>query len=406
MPLSLSNVSNFLKYFILLIFIFSFLHCSASRYTKEETRNYNSVSPAVRILLNEPAASLKLDVNDEVILFAGGKEIGRKTGRGELLFEEKGGLNLTDGRAKYEADYFLLRPVRNFFFNDKKLAGDIKVLSDGKKVYLINSVPIEEYLKGVIPSEMPLGRGNEYYEALKAFAICARTFTMQKISSGDKIFDVRTDVRDQVYGGTAGRQLISDKAVDATSGMIVTYQGKPATVFYSSTCGGYTEDIENVFGSMKLPYLQSIKDGEGPFCSVSPQAQWEEIFSKERIIDLLESSGKIMKDGYELDDIEINSRFRSGRVNELEIMLSSSNSVKLYGNNIRFVFLTSRNQPLNSNNFEIIKSGAKFIFKGRGWGHGVGLCQWGALSQSVKGESYTNILKHYFPGTEISGNND
>jgi stage II sporulation protein D len=394
-------------FFLLTIISFHFISCAPSGGSRFTPGKKGTSPPAVRILLNEPSENLQIKLDDDITLFADNKETG-KFRKGVMLdFIERDGLTFNSGRRGVKADAFTIKPSKNFTYAGKLLGGDIKLISDGKKIYLINTISIEEYLKGVIPSEMPLGTGNEYYEGLKAFAICARTFTLQRISSSDNIYDVRTDVRDQVYGGIGRGKDISNRVVDDTRGMILTYKNEPATVFYSSTCGGRTEDVENVFGSTGVPYLRSIVDGNPPFCSASPQAQWEEKLSGERIIALLQNSGKLNGGSYTLTDLKINSRFRSGKINELEIIVSGKNtgrkSVKLFGNSIRFILLSARNQTLNSNNFEITKSGNEFIFKGKGWGHGVGMCQWGTLIQSVKGISYIRILEHYFPGTKITG---
>jgi stage II sporulation protein D len=413
MSFRFSFLKNILLKFFILLFPFIIISCSASRTVrqvpperKEAPVIKTSAAPPVRILLNEPSVNLEIRLNDDIQLLADNRLSGNFRKGDIIRVIQKNGLDLSIGNKNFMANSFILRPMKYFNYSDRILQGDIKILSDGNNIYMINTLSLEEYLKGVIPYEMPLGKGNEYYEALKAFAICARTFTIKRISASSGLFDVRTDVRDQVYGGLSRAQEISNRVVDETRGQILTYNRQPATVFYSSTCGGKTEDVINVFGGEAVPYLKSVTDGNPAYCSASPQANWEESFTGERIISLLKKSGKLSEGTYTLADIRVNSLFRSGKINELEIFLSSRSgerkSVKLYGNNIRFVLLTGRNQALNSNNFEVIKKGNGFIFKGKGWGHGVGLCQWGALIQSTKGIAYNKILSHYFPGTQIS----
>jgi stage II sporulation protein D len=397
-----SGLSNKLLKLLTILIPFFLFSCSTSRVTLPSKTKTST--PAIRILLNEPSAKLLIKVYEDGDLISD-KNVRIKIRKGDMLnFSEEKGLVLKSGRSVHKANFFIIKSNKSFTFNDRKYSGDMKVISDGKFVYLMNLLDVEEYLKGVIPSEMPLGRGMEYYEALKAFTIVARTYTFQRLADSGKLFDVRTDVRDQVYSGIDRHHVLSNRVVDETRGMLLEYQNQPAMVYYSSTCGGATEDIENVFGNSKIPYLKSVNDGNPPYCSASPRFTWEEKFTGERIISLLNTSGKINTKDYQLSDIKINSRFRSGRINELEILLKHKNGshpVKLYGNNIRFILLTGRNQTLNSNNFEIIKNGREYIFKGKGWGHGVGLCQWGALIQSTQGKDYSSILRYYFPGTEI-----
>jgi stage II sporulation protein D len=394
-----------LKKIIILSVPFIFLSCATSqRYRSVSSETFSpSVSPSVRILLNEPSENLSFEAEEDFILFDSSRKL-RNITKGETLkFSAGRGVLLKEGDRSSESENFLLKTDKNFNFQDKQISGDLKIFSDGKLLYLVNSVTIEEYLKGVIPSEMPLGSGNEYFEGLKAFAITARTYTLQRLSA-ERHYDVRTDVRDQVYGGVANRREISDRAVDETKGLVLFYDRKPATVFYSSTCAGITEDFRNVFGNEEIPYLVTITDGNPAYCSVSPRFNWEETFSPDRIVTLLKKSGKINEDEYILKDVKVNSRFKSGHINELEILLSGKSgprSVKLFGNNIRFILLNDRNRTLNSNKFEIIKKNDMYTFKGMGSGHGVGMCQWGTLNQSVLGIPFAKILMHYFPGTEL-----
>lgn len=399
----------FFKYFTFFILSIFSLSCAVSRNIRYDTSGTTSEIPLVRILLNEPSSNLKLNLSNNIILFADGNEV-QKAAPGDVLeFTASGNVNLKSGRRKLKAESFLIKPDGFFVYHDKKLTGNIKIIAQNNQLYLINYTGIEDYLKGVLPYEMPLGRNEEYLEGLKAFAICARTFTLKKLMEGRELFDVRTDVRDQVYGGMAGRREISDKSVDITRGMILTYNDIPATVFYFSTCGGRTEDVENVFGNKPIPYLKSIEDGNPVYCSVSPQISWEEKFSNDRIIGLLRRSGKIDNSSYRVADIEIKSRFRSGKVNELEITLSETSGKKIFtlnGNNIRFVLLKNNNQPLNSNDFVVRTEKGEYILTGKGWGHAVGFCQWGALAQSMKGNNYKDILLHYFPGTTIKRHYD
>jgi len=281
-------------------------------------------------------------------------------------------------------------------------------LSNRNSISVINHVDIESYIKGVIPKEMPLGKGEENFEALKAFAICARTYTLMKMKR-EKNFDLYIDTRDQVYGGVDVEKLISNKAVDETKDLILTYNNKPAIVFYHSTCGGKTEDVKNIFGIDTAYYLSGVDDGINPYCSISPSFEWEEVFSSSLFIERLKLAGLVDSLFDVLENIYIVNRFESGRVNELRIELSSSEtgekkSISLFGNNIRGIIRTANNKSiLKSIWFDLtLDENKNVIIHGKGYGHGVGLCQWGAVSQSRAGIKFKEILSHYFPGTEIS----
>ena len=277
---------------------------------------------------------------------------------------------------------------------------------------MLNILPIEEYLKGVIPREMPVGKGNEYYEALKAFIICARTYTISKKEEKKNTFDVFSDTRDQVYGGCGIENDIMNSLVDDTRGLILTYEGKPAATLYHSTCGGYTEDVKNVFPQINAPYLSGVKDGNKPYCSISPKFTWTEKYDEQSFIQRFVSSGYLDNADYSFSGVNINSVFKSGRIDELEVnflnRLNELKTVELHGNNIRYVIRRADNKSiLESSNFDINQDSLNnIVITGRGYGHGVGLCQWGALAQSKQGRTYEEILSFYYPGTEVENYND
>lgn len=200
--------------------------------------------------------------------------------------------------------------------------------------------------------------------------------------------------------------------MDETAGQILTYEYRPATIFYHSTCGGFTEDVENVFGSESIPYLESVEDGPDHYCKISPRYEWKENYSEEVFIDRLFKADLIESNNYRVDNIEIISRFESGRVNKLKISLLDKNgnekTITLIGNNMRSVIRSGDNKSiLKSNYFEVeLNQNKEIVIDGKGSGHGVGMCQWGAIGQSKLGVDYLNILSHYFPGTKIKNSYD
>ena len=132
---------------------------------------------------------------------------------------------------------------------------------------------------------------------------------------------------------------LSNKAVDETRNLILEYDGEPAIIYYHSTCGGKTESAENVFTREEVPYLKSIEDGDPPYCSISNRFSWKEIYENDVFIKRLIDANLLDDGNYSIEGVNINSRFPSGRVNELEIILNdqtgSESSVKIYGNSIR-----------------------------------------------------------------------
>jgi stage II sporulation protein D len=182
-------------------------------------------------------------------------------------------------------------------------------------------------------------------------------------------------------------------------------------VFYSSTCGGHTAAVHNVFTNKEYPYLQGAVDGNEPYCKISSRYEWEEIYSKDVLIDRLVDAALIKDESYIFKEISIKSKFDCGRVDELEILLEDADeeeiSVNIYGNDIRGVLRTGDGKSdLWSTLFYIEEVGDKIIIEGNGYGHGVGLCQWGAIYLSKEGWNYEDILEHYFPGTSVGKVND
>ena len=152
--------------------------------------------------------------------------------------------------------------------SDGRYRGELQIRATLGGVSAINAVALDDYIRGVVAGEMPSGWPQE---ALRAQAVAARTYALATSKQGDG-FDQYADTRSQVYNGIAGETAATDEAVAATSGEVVTYQGKPIVTYYFSTSGGRTEDLENSFlGASPVPYLRSVDD---PYDSASPRHRW------------------------------------------------------------------------------------------------------------------------------------
>jgi len=306
-----------LKYVYLLSLIVLLLSgCSSTeRFTKKEKDIPGKTEGNfIRVLIDSKSNELEFTVESPVYLLNKEKTIALINPGNKVKIVSNGGDTRLEIRDEiFEADYFDLTPKSNsFLYGGKEFRGEIKIISSGDSIRLVNSIGLEEYLKGVIPKEMPLGKGEEYYEALKAFAICARTYAIMKMTKNQSRFtgfDVYTDVRDQVYGGAGVENPLSNRAINETRNMILTYNDLPAIVFYHSTCGGHTENVSNVFSSATINYLSGVEDGEPPFCSSSSSFEWKEIYSKDNFLDRLVEKGLISNDLYSIEDIAVKSRF-------------------------------------------------------------------------------------------------
>jgi stage II sporulation protein D len=260
-------------------------------------------------------------------------------------------------------------------------SGNIEVWKSDKSLYLINELPLEEYVESVVAAEVGT---NWDLEALKTQAVITRTYAIYRKSlAQDPRFHLTSSVLHQVYKGNNSQVLIS-YAVKETAGEILTYEGKPIEALYHSTSGGRTENPEEVFGK-SYPYLRSVETN----CELSPYWVWERKLPKEEIEKDLNIT--------ELKDITVRSHTSTGRVKELTVESESGNSV-MKATEFRKLLGWSR---LPSTDFTMKMNGTSITFEGKGYGHGVGLCQWSALQMARDGKNYKEILSFFYPGTEI-----
>jgi stage II sporulation protein D len=375
----------------------------------EEISNSELNFSEIRVLLKGIVPAESLTIDSPVYLYSNETKIALiKSGNKIYCYNNSKEISLTVDSRSFDGEKFFLVSAENdnmVRINGKRFRGKVQILSSGNSMDIINVVNIEDYVKGVLAKEMPVGKNGENFEALKALAVCVRTYAAQKIKDGKIYFDLYADTRDQVYGGVDAESPLSNKAADETKNLILKFNGSQALIFYHSTCGGFTESSKNVFTKENIPYLTSIEDGSEPYCKISPRFEWTETYSNELLISRLKNYSIIDDVNYRLEDISIISRFNSGRVNEMEIIIVDENnekkSITIKGNEIRSVLRTADSKNiLWSTLFDLSLKSNSVVIRGKGFGHGVGLCQWGAIALSRKGWNYEDILNHYYPGTE------
>lgn len=304
--------------------------------------------------------------------------------------------------------------ARNYFeLGDKTYRGSLILLSETNgKFSVVNFCSVEEYLRGVVPLE--IGRRDKGdIEAVKAQAVAARTYTYKKIQKNKKKpFDLLPTVADQVYGGMSAEYSLCDKAIAQTKDEVLIYKGELIYAYYHSTCGGTTANIEDVWNKPAVPYLHSIRDVDKkgkPYCSISKYFTWKESWKTKKLSSILqENSRKAFphKTPFKgiISGIRITDRYKCGRVAECRIN-STNGKYKYGGDKIRFALCRDiHDYPiLRSSSFKIIKADRKTIaIKGRGYGHGVGMCQMGAIGRARTGQSYIEILSSYYQETDIA----
>ncbi|MGB9720604.1 MAG: SpoIID/LytB domain-containing protein [bacterium] len=287
--------------------------------------------------------------------------------------------------------------------NNKPYHGYLEIKRINNKIWVINILNIEDYLKDVVPCE--IGRINRsLIEAAKAQAIAARTYAYAHLNQFEKLgFDLYATERDQVYGGIKVEDSLINEAIAKTRGLVLTYKKKPIDAKYHSTCGGNTADFNDAWAGNPVFYLISVECG---FCNESPHYDWQKIMNKQNFFLNLRKNlfkiGLIIPDNDLIKGFRFKRNSRSKRIVETKI-ITDSNEYIVPAYNIRRVF-GSEEDPgglLKSSNFTIEFKNDNVVIKGKGFGHGVGMCQFGAMGMARAGEKYKGILKHYYPGTKI-----
>ncbi|MDQ3556678.1 MAG: SpoIID/LytB domain-containing protein [Gemmatimonadota bacterium] len=280
----------------------------------------------------------------------------------------------------------------------------------------VNVLDMETYLLGVVPRE--IGRvGPELLEAAKAQAVAARTYAVRYLGRREALgFDVFATTQDQVYGGVPAEHEPVSRAVRATAGEVLTYAGEPIEAFYHSTCAGHTAAIEEVWNEAPRPYLKSVVDVNPrtgiAYDSVSSRFRWTERWPAAALASTLsrtlaDSLPRGVRSIGEIRDMRVTQRTPSGRVRALRITTSEAGTLTVGGDRIRWILPTAAGAPLNSSRFdvELVRDTggrvAEVVAAGGGWGHGIGMCQVGAMGRARDGQDYRTILRTYYGGTEI-----
>jgi SpoIID/LytB domain protein len=355
--------------------------------------------------------------------------------RGELELLDAGGVRLALGDSLLSLEVegqrgFELLRVENGgglvprAVEDRSFGGKLLVTLDASaRLAAVDAVPLEDLLRGLVPSEMPAGSPRE---ALKAQAVTARSNVLAQIGTRHLTdpFVLCSEVHCQAYRGEGAHAAATDAAVRETRGEAL-FGGQDRTLVdgvYSALCGGYGEDNEAVWGGLPDPSLRGRPD-------LPPQAaaRWAGGLSgEERLRSFLEASPPawcalatgVRKDRWrwerhlgaaELDaalaplgvgavrELELPSRGVSGRARELRVVGSSGSAVVQGELRIRRLL-----GNLPSAMFVVEREGTGWVFRGGGWGHGAGMCQWGAIGRAEAGQGYREILRAYFSGAEVA----
>ncbi len=273
----------------------------------------------------------------------------------------------------------------------KRYLGALEVTARDDRIQLVNVLDMETYLRGVVSNEM---QSKSPSAALQAQAICARSWAYRNLHKhGLDGFDVCESTHCQVYGGASSQHPTTDAAVSLTTGLVITYMNELASVMYSSDSGGVTQDYAELKGTSRHPYLTSVMDPPE-----IPHRSWTQRFQLSELESKLLSSG--IRDAKGLTSISISRTGTGGRVLTVAL-IKPDGQTEIPAEKLRSALGVS---VIKSTLFALdVSSPGYIVFSGRGYGHGIGMCQTGAkaLAAAPFNYSYEQILSHYFPGTQL-----
>ncbi len=348
------------------------------------------------------------DVNSEKsAYYSAAHVVVKPAGQFLSLLDLKG--NLLESKLKRVT---VVAELKSWLWLDKrKFRGIFEFYPDGHDtMYVVNVLHVEDYLRGVLAPEIGRRKDSEI-EAVKAQAVAARTYALvTRNKYPGKEYELVNEILDQVYTGVEGEQRLTDLALKQTRGEVMKAEDSLIDAYYHSTCGGHTDNIEDVWEKSPKSYLQSVEDDT--FCNWSKYYVWDEEFPAATLLanirSYLKSTGRTSaRLGSVLKDIIIDSRSAGGRIASLQIV-TDKGTTTLGKDIIRWAFARPGLPGiLRSSDFDIeLRRNANgnvatALLHGRGYGHGVGMCQCGAIGRARAGIDYRSILTHYYRGVAI-----
>jgi stage II sporulation protein D len=309
----------------------------------------------------------------------------RPGGRKTYTLAARGGELLLNGAVVASP----LRAPGPLRLDGRELPGSVEVSAREGRLVTVNTLDLEDYVAAVVASEIPAGWPSE---ALRAQAVAARTFAVaQKIAQGPGArAHLGASVLDQVYKGAAHPDSGALKAARATAGEVLTWGAAPIAAYFSASCGGVSESAEAAFALERglAPYLR------GGFEDDADAREWTVRIGVAEISAALRKADRFRAG---VNGVAVASRTASGRARTMRLQ-TSAGPRPLLAVELRQIVGYGR---LPSLLFDVAMDGSTAVFHGRGSGHGVGLCQWGARGRARRGESYREILAHYYPGAEL-----
>lgn len=374
--------------------------------------------PNVRVLLGSRSSDAKVtSTANMVVLNSNNGQVSTISANRGTSVGVQGGKIVVNGKAIDSV--VTLKPANSdapFLFEGKGYRGGLTLRANNGKMMVINSVPLEDYLYGVVPQEVV---PSWPAAALEAQAVAARTYALHTMEENKgKLYDVSTSTDHQVYNGVSGETQATTNAVNKTKGMVMLYNQRPINALFHSDGGGYTEDSVNVWGS-DVPYLKGVKD----FSTGTSTSNWTVTTSRQALESKLNAASKgvgklksiqltpLGKPGQQTSDRGVSGRIKSAT------FIGTSGKTTVDGDSLRSILgLKSTLFDFYVNHNPVKGTGKAYhnftgnndtvYIKGHGWGHGLGMSQWGAAEMAKRatpGDAnyYQTILRHYYSGITL-----
>jgi stage II sporulation protein D len=298
-------------------------------------------------------------------------------------------------------------------FGGRRWRGELTIgVDDGGRLLVVNRVPMDEYLRGVVPLEIGT-RAMADFAAAEAQAVAARSYAYMHLAGPDHPYDMLATVEDQVYGGVTAETLLGNQAVENTSGLVLMYDGRVVNAPYHGNCGGLTAEPGDAWRSGPEPYLKRVSDqipGTDRFyCETGPRFRWTRRYTGEElrlsIVRYLHTVAKAPETIGSVRSLAVTEVTPAGRVATLTVETDRGRWT-MRGNEIRSALRTVSGEMLYSTYFSVDaitgRDGVQSLeLRGGGNGHGIGMCQSGAIGRARAGQDFRTILTTYYPGTTI-----
>ena len=385
----------------------------------------DGLGPTVRVALATAAPAaliggtgawrvLDHDGRGDVVLRGGGSErwrVERRDGRLRVVRDDGAASGWRDGP-------LVARPTEPgalVAYESRRYRGELVLAPSAERgLLVVNRLPVEDYLRGVVPLEIG-GRSSDMRAAVQAQAVAARSYTLGRLGASARGYDLTAGTIDQVYGGVEAEHALTDAAVRDTAGVVLLLGARRVSAPYHSTCGGSTAEPPEVWRAGPESHLRRVSDraaGGGHFCDAAPRFRWTRAFDVRELQQLcdrhLGAYATLPSGGVGVvQELVVEETTPSGRAGVLAIV-TRRGTYRLRGNEMRFVLRGRGGEILNSTYFSVRRPPARgadaspvATLEGQGYGHGVGMCQWGAIGRARAGQDFRTILRTYYPGTSV-----